>query len=84
MCSGLQQGEALRQSLLTRYYGKHSLNRQDSTYGSLSLRGSGSREDRGADVIPQRSEMKIQEVQVTVCHVKYRLIEDFFFSVCGL
>ena len=57
------QGEALRQSLLTRYYGKHSLNRQDSSL-SLSLRGTGVREERSSDVMPQRSEMKMQEVQV--------------------
>ncbi|XP_053377799.1 inositol 1,4,5-trisphosphate receptor type 1-like isoform X4 [Mercenaria mercenaria] len=59
------RGEALRQSLLTRYYGKHNLNRQDASMATISLRGS-SRDDRTSDTIPQRSEMKIHEVQ---CHL---------------
>ncbi|KAL4226234.1 Inositol 1 [Mactra antiquata] len=56
------RGEALRQSLLTRYYGKHNLNRQETTMSPIVLRSS-SREDKSNDGIPQRSEMKIQEVQ---------------------
>ncbi|XP_052781889.1 inositol 1,4,5-trisphosphate receptor type 1-like isoform X2 [Mya arenaria] len=60
------RGEALRQSLLTRYYGKHNLHPRQDAITTISLRGAPARDDRGADILPQRSEMKIHEVQ---CHL---------------
>ncbi|KAK6175051.1 hypothetical protein SNE40_013589 [Patella caerulea] len=58
------KGEALRQSLLTRYYGRsHPRNRRESTIGTTNGRGIGS---GPGSVVLSRAEMTLHDVQ---CHL---------------